>query len=346
MLDLDDLVRELKALAIALQRPLELDEVLQLTVETAACLLGTERCSVRLLEEDGQRLLTTARAGTNARDPELGWRLGEGLLGWVAQTCASLRTGRAPDDPRFAPRVGPSFQIQSFVGVPILRGAICIGVLSAADLRADVFDDRDQALLELLGAICAPHLEVARLQRLSSADPLTGLLNRRGLDELFDDPSKGPLTIAMADLDHFKEVNDRHGHAVGDLVLQAVARRLCAAVRQTDAVARVGGEEFLMVLPGVDAEGAWNICERARRAIGESPIDAAGTPVSITISVGIAQHVEGESRAELLKRADDLLYAAKRAGRDRVLTARSADARRGRPRPGPDVFDISDLESR
>jgi len=318
--ELDRVVRELKALALALQQPLELDDVLRLTVDTAARLLGTSRASARLLDAEGAKLLAIARAGSPVhRDPDPGWKLGEGLLGWVAAERESLRSGDASEDPRYVIRADLVVPFRSFLGVPIVRGQACLGVLSAVDARPNAFGERAQSLLEMLAASCAPYIEVARLRRLSSADPLTGLLNRRGLDTLLGDESLEVLSIAMADIDHFKRVNDEHGHAVGDVVLQVVAERLAAAVRQTDAVARVGGEEFLLVLPGASLEVARRVCERARRSIRDTPIEVGGTSLPITLSFGVARRAEAESREDVTRRADEALYEAKQSGRDRVV---------------------------
>lgn len=107
--------------------------------------------------------------------------------------------------------------------------------------------------------------------------------------------------------------------AVGDVVLQVVAERLAAAVRQTDAVARVGGEEFLLVLPGASLEVARRVCERARRSIRDTPIEVGGTSLPITLSFGVARRAEAESREDVTRRADEALYEAKQSGRDRVV---------------------------
>ncbi len=319
--ELDRVIHELKDLAVALQQPLELDDVLRLTVDTAARLLETPRASARLLDAGGTKLLAIARAGGPVhRDADPGWLLGEGLLGWVAAERQSLRTGDAPRDHRYVTRPNVVVDFRSFVGVPIGRGETCLGVLSVVDVKPHAFGEREQSLLELLGAICAPYIEVARLRRLSTADPLTGLLNRRGLETLLGDEELDLLSIAMADIDHFKRVNDEHGHTVGDVVLRVVAERLAKAVRQTDAVARVGGEEFLLVLPGAHIEVARRVCERARRSISDHPIEVGGSSLRVTISFGVAQHAAGETRDDVTRRADAALYEAKQTGRNRVVT--------------------------
>src|SRR5690606_29536815 len=144
----------------------------------------------------------------------------------------------------------------------------CFGVLSAVEPTRS-FSGDDLRMLQLIAAICAPNLEIARLSRLTVIDPLTGALNRRGLERVYPTSSgtdrsetvTDPLSIVMADIDHFKTVNDDYGHAVGDEVLRHVVRRLGNTVRGHDEVVRLGGEEFLLVLQDVSLRGALAVAE-------------------------------------------------------------------------------------
>ena len=169
----------------------------------------------------------------------------------------------------------------------------------------------------------------ANLERLSRTDPLTGATNRRELMTTFDrelaraDRKREPIAVVMCDLDHFKAINDKHGHLAGDAVLVAAAERLAKELRAADALARYGGEEFVLLLPSTDAEGARVVAERCRRRLAESPIEAEGVEIAVTASFGVAARDAGASRSaeELLRDADEALYRAKRAGRDRVEAA-------------------------
>jgi diguanylate cyclase (GGDEF)-like protein len=315
----------LTALTLSLQDRLSLDVLLQRIVDGASSLLSTPRVSVRLLDPTRTRLLATCRAGAPLHlNPGSEFRLGEGLIGWIAQEGKPIRTGEAEQDPRFQPRADIKEPMRSFLGVPLVSGRACMGVLSALHPEGDHFDAHHEELLTLLAGICAPHVEVARLQRLSQVDPLTGALNRRGLELEFPDGDVtvlAPLSVVMADVDRFKRINDAYGHAIGDEVLKRVAQLLSGVMRSGDAVIRYGGEEFLMILPRVGLAMAGRIAERAREAVAEGGINAAGVEIRMTISLGVAERSDDESRESVIKRADEALYEAKSGGRNRVVLA-------------------------
>ncbi|MGN6513601.1 MAG: diguanylate cyclase [Lysobacteraceae bacterium] len=191
----------------------------------------------------------------------------------------------------------------------------------------------DLWLLTLILALAAwgSHVQVRLLvdllgaRRDASRDPLTGLANRRMAEErLAADLAHAlrhgePLSVAMLDLDHFKRVNDSHGHATGDLVLAAVARVLHDELRGADLGVRYGGEEFLAILPGTDAGQALQVAERIRARVAQLAVEAPRGPVRVTASLGVATLWPGESREALLARADAALYRAKAEGRDRCV---------------------------
>ena len=166
---------------------------------------------------------------------------------------------------------------------------------------------------------------LAQLQAIATRDELTGLPNRRQMQALMDQEllrtgRRGhAFCVAMVDLDHFKRVNDQHGHAAGDAVLRAFARTGQAALRATDVLARWGGEEFLVLLPDTEIPMALVGMERLRQHIAAQRIDTGdGTVLNITVSLGLTAHRAGEPLAQTLERADQLLYQAKREGRDRT----------------------------
>ncbi len=315
-------MRALIELARQLQGKLTLERMLTIVVTQAAQELECPHVSLRLLDASRTRLLVTARASRKieARG-DVTFSIGEGLVWAVAAHAVPLRTGAAPSDPRFVVRSDSAHKFESFLGVPLIASGECIGVLSATDARPNRFTEHDEDVLTLVAAICTPHLEAARHARLSCHDPLTGVLNRRGLAEivLAARPLVPPLALAMADIDLFKRVNDTHGHAVGDEVLRHVAAQLSDSVRANDGVVRWGGEEFLLVLPDVDSPGAATIAERARQRVAATPARTTAGEIRVTVSLGLARLRDGESLEAIVERADRALYRAKSAGRDRVV---------------------------
>ena len=163
-----------------------------------------------------------------------------------------------------------------------------------------------------------------QLQIQATTDPLTGIANRRALLARMElemaraRRSKHPFTVSMLDLDHFKQVNDMHGHAAGDLVLRELARRVRAALRDYDTVGRVGGEEFVVLVPNLSPTAADAVFERIRLTVKEPPFDCDGVAVTVTVSQGLVTWDGEGSVDELLALADSALYAAKAKGRDRV----------------------------
>jgi diguanylate cyclase (GGDEF)-like protein len=161
----------------------------------------------------------------------------------------------------------------------------------------------------------------------ASIDPLTGMFNRRGFTEatarmIEREAGAGrPVTVMIFDIDHFKSINDRFGHEAGDRVLVRVAALLLGELRQADVVVRTGGEEFVVLMPRTGANAAAACCERLRAAIGEEPWDDIVPGLTVTASVGLASTPDGAQLDDLASLADDRLYAAKRAGRDRVVAA-------------------------
>jgi diguanylate cyclase (GGDEF)-like protein len=163
-----------------------------------------------------------------------------------------------------------------------------------------------------------------QLQRETSEDPLTGLANRRALDrglalEVEKAAHTGaPLSVAIADIDNFKDVNDSYGHAVGDLVLRACASILRRHAREADLVARYGGEEFALALPGADIGDAGPLCARIHAAFAGYPWETIAPGLQVTISIGAAQYEPGMSVERLFDRADERLYRAKHLGRNQI----------------------------
>ena len=165
------------------------------------------------------------------------------------------------------------------------------------------------------------HQKIGKLRQDVQTDPLTGLRNRRGMDEALGvwQAAQHPFAAVALDIDCFKRVNDTHGHAVGDQVLQRLAELMRENARGGDVLCRVGGEEFLILLPGASLEVAEQVAERLRERLEQTDIPHVG---HVTVSLGVAhwpQH--GSAIADVLQAADAALYEAKRTGRNRVVVA-------------------------
>jgi len=185
---------------------------------------------------------------------------------------------------------------------------------------------------------------LATLQHMATQDTLTGLMNRRVMTDLAEaelklvDRNGCPLTVALIDLDHFKQVNDHHGHPAGDAVLSGFAAHAQSQLRQVDKVARWGGEEFLVMMPQVQLSEALSGIERLRHST--ESLRFAGHPrVRVTFSAGMAQARPGETLEQLVDRADQALYEAKQAGRNRCCLAPAEE------RPMPDAKHLTPAQT-
>lgn len=198
-------------------------------------------------------------------------------------------------------------------------------------LRREAAIEREKAVaLEQANALLQAAGEeksrlLAELERQSREDALTGVANRRQVDERLAQEFKRakrqgtPLALAMADIDYFKHINDRHSHATGDLALKAIAAILRTNCRDTDLVGRYGGEEFVLAFTGLDATGALAVCEKIRRAVETHDFSFIQPGLHMTLSIGIADDRAHEHHERMLAEADSRLYAAKAAGRNRVI---------------------------
>ena len=251
-----------------------------------------------------------------------GWIMGGGaLVGLTAP--AVLARGRAATATERVALWSIGLGGLSYVAAPAYYALDPAGdVIPTAALRAQVVTSSFIGLF-VAAALLAVHAQRIhrRLINASERDPLTGLLNRRGLETVVATRrSNEPWSVVMIDLDHFKAVNDRFGHAAGDAVLRAAATVLRGCVRLGDAVARAGGEEFVLVLPNATAEDARVAAERARVALGAVAHPELGGR-SVTASLGVAAWPFERSLAAAVDEADGALYAAKREGRNRTVVA-------------------------
>jgi diguanylate cyclase (GGDEF)-like protein len=274
--------------------------------------LGASSCAVVVMQGGRPRVMAEAGAGRGVGaeldvDPELA----SALRGAPARRVrADEGTGRdAPAGDR--------------VTVPVRFEQRVWGALSACCPEGAPEDAADilAPFAELMSLSLSTHAARRRLSVLAATDTLTGLPNRRAFDAALvtacecASESGTPVSLAVLDLDRFKDVNDRYGHRAGDEVLREAARRLAAVARAEDVVARIGGEEFGWILPGLAAPSAAGAVERARQAVAGTPFADAGC---LTISAGVTDLAAAGTAGRMLEAADTMLYRAKAEGRDAV----------------------------
>lgn len=315
----------------ALASDLHLETMMQKLTETARYLVNTSYAALGVLGADGQLAAFHTTGMSEAEKQMIGEQpRGRGLLGAVLHGAVPIRVSDMRRDPRaigFPPHHPP---MKAFMGVPVTaRGKVLGGLFLTNKVDNQPFTQEDEDLVLGLAADAAIAIENARLfgqvQQLSITDGLTGVYNRRHFFELAEREFERAhryerlLSAIMVDIDNFKSVNDKFGHAAGDEVLRVIARRLLDCMREVDILGRYGGEEFAVLLPENDLASAQNVAERLRRRIADAPISLEHSPLTVTISLGVATPDKGcDSLAALLERADQALYTAKQEGRNRV----------------------------
>jgi len=247
-------------------------------------------------------LLSNA-AGTTER---LSCHLGEQSQS-LSQNVVSLRKSRSKDE---------------------ILGLITLIAHQAESLHASV-EASNKELLQTKQSMAAMQTELSQARQLLNEDALTGALNRRGLEQTLAREIararryKSQLTVVMLDLDHFKKINDAHGHSTGDAMLTHFTGLVKSVMRETDALVRYGGEEFALIMPETDGRGAHFVAGRLQQRMSKTPLHQDGKAINTTFSAGIASLHQDECGNDLLKRADEALYAAKHAGRNTIKTAPS-----------------------
>lgn len=201
---------------------------------------------------------------------------------------------------------------------------ICYGTLTLN--RRQRFSDEELQGIEMFisAAICPLRnaCQFIAIEQAALTDALTAIPNKRALDEHLQRASSlsarhgEEYSLILCDLDHFKAVNDQHGHVVGDHVLQRTAEVIANALRNSDSVYWFGGEEFAILLPHTGEQEARDVADRVRKAIAQLTVDCGGTELSVTISCGVARHLPEEGASQWLARADEALYRAKDQGRN------------------------------
>ncbi|HEY6101431.1 MAG TPA: sensor domain-containing diguanylate cyclase [Anaeromyxobacter sp.] len=318
-------------------------EVFDATLEAARGMVPLDFGAVTLVEEASgktrhriARVLGAERATEKLEGLEFGDDTG--LVASAVRLGASLPgteidVSKAPVFDRATRLKG----LGSLKVIPLRTAQKVLGTVVLGSARPGAYGADAVRQLEVVAMQAADSIYRARLfeqtERLATTDGLTGLTNHRTFQGRLDEHLAQArrygkkLSLILCDIDHFKSVNDLHGHPAGDLVLKGVARTLAKEARATDVVARYGGEEFAVVMPETDADGALVIAERIRDRVGKLVFDSDRGRLQITLSLGIATFPEdGAQKAELVERADGCLYHAKRSGRNRSVAAASLRA--------------------
>ncbi|HWO72543.1 MAG TPA: sensor domain-containing diguanylate cyclase, partial [Dehalococcoidia bacterium] len=317
---------------------LSLNYVVSATLREARRLLAADMVVLRILRGENLEVAGAVRAdGTSILDlPAV--RLGEGPTGRVAKRGQALRIesgaqdimNSAPTASGVPPRPGSS-RMESGVIVPLIVGARVVGTLACWSQRPGAFEEQDERVLEMMASQVATAVIAAETtetsERRALQDPLTGLPNRRQLNEdcvttLAELAERGGnAVVAMVDVDNFKRLNDEFGHRVGDVTLQKIASVMRNAMREGDNIYRYGGEEFLLIFRNAGAHDAVPLAERIRLAVESTPLtgDRLEPVGPVTISIGLAlMPAHSRDINALIEMADKAMYRAKEAGRNRV----------------------------
>ena len=329
---------DLHETSIELTSELNLNTLLRSIATRALNLIGGIYCNCYLYRPEADLMERVATAGKELYPHDDTRRLrGEGLVGRVWDQCVPLLVDDYCAWPfrnkRYDAYSHPS---RTIVGAPICWGDEFLGVLSVAAYLPHRFSQADSGVLGMFATQAAIAIRNARLygkiEQLAVQDELTDLLNRRGFFQLGEREFEGslrfnrPLAALMFDIDHFKKVNDTHGHAAGDRVLRMLADCFRRNTRGIDVAGRYGGEEFALLMPETLLPGAVQIADRLRQSIAELSIpirqDAVDPPsveIRVTVSIGVTvMSPEVPTLEALLERTDQALYRAKHAGRNRV----------------------------
>lgn len=314
---------------------LTLDDVAQVAVQAAQQITGAELAAVVVLEAGTQlRIVAASWQGHRTAARELvGQRfdLDEGLVGAAIKMRTILPHGmqRMADLTLLSDRIDvplPAVKALPLVWKDQGIGALVLGASHSDALRADHLEMLHVVADHAAAAIVNAQM-YARMEQLATTDGLTGLVNNRQFHVLFEaavertERYQRKVSLILADIDHFKRINDTYGHPVGDVVLQRVAEVLRSNARRCDVVARYGGEEFAILMEDTDERGACKIAERMRKAVETEIFCGPVETFHVTLSLGIATFPDnGTEKGRLTECADQALYSAKRSGRNTSIT--------------------------
>ena len=334
----------------ALTSSLHLDQVLRTIMEKINEVLRPDTWSLLLMDEEKKELYFEIATGTGAgalRDVRI--PVGQGIAGWVAQSGEAVVVPDTSQDSRFFAQVDERTRMEtrSIVAVPVRFREQCLGVIELINcVGPEGFSSRDLALLEALADYAAIAIEnarhVHRIHELTITDDCTTLYNARHMNLILDTEIyrsqrySFEFSLIFIDLDHFKAVNDTHGHLVGSRLLGEIGSAVKGNCRLIDFAFRYGGDEFVILLPQTSKENAVRVAHRLLKLISETVwLKDSGLNIKITASIGVASFpTDSKTKVELLHMADEAMYSVKNTTRNRVVPS----GKEALPTPGPTLF--------
>ena len=338
-----DRKRQLQELGIfhdvakALTSSLNLDSILQTIMEKMAEYFRPDTWSLLMVDEEKEELYFAIAVGDAAEALKtVRLKLGEGIAGWVAQHGESLLVPDVYTDPRFAKRIDEmtKWQTRSIICIPLKSKHRVLGVIQLINVDMEGFGGNEMLLLQALADYAAIAIDNARavekIQELTITDDCTGLYNARHLyktleAEVYRSARFGyEFSILFLDLDHFKLVNDTHGHLVGSRLLAEIGYAIKSHLRLIDYAFRYGGDEFVVLLPQTSKEAALVVARRLRDVFRQEYwLKGDGLNLNVRASMGVATFPEdAKSAHEIIRQADEMMYAVKNTTRDNVSVAR------------------------
>ena len=324
-------------MAKALTSTLQLDQVLKTVMEKVQELLAPDTWSLLLVDEKTNELyfqIATGEAASKLKDVRL--KMGQGIAGWVAQSGVASIVPDVSKDPRFSGQVDAMTKMRthSIICVPIRGKERVLGVIEIINLVGKrEFDQEDMTLLQAMADYSAIALEnaihVQRIHELTITDDCTDLYNVRHLNFVLDteiyrsNRYQYEFSLIFLDLDHFKEVNDTHGHLVGSKLLREMAELIRGSLRLIDYAFRYGGDEFVILLPQTGKESANVVARRLLERVNEKKFMAEeGLNLHLTPSIGLATYpVDATTKAEMIRLADEAMYLVKNTSRNNIAVA-------------------------
>jgi len=319
--------------AKALTSSLDLDSILQTIMEKMAEYFRPDTWSLLMVDEAKNELYFAIAVGDAAealKDVRL--KVGEGIAGWVAKNGEQLIVPDVCTDPRFAKRIDEMtrWETQSIICVPLRSKHRVLGVIQLVNVRLENFTDQETFFLQSLCDYAAIAIENARavekIQELTITDDCTGLFNARHLYKVLETEVyrssrfNYEFTVVFIDLDHFKQVNDTHGHLVGSKLLAEIGYLIKAQLRLIDYAFRYGGDEFVVLLPQTGKDSALTVAKRLRDALRVSMFcREEGLNLNVRASMGVATYPhDAKTPHDIIRQADEMMYMVKNSTRDNI----------------------------